>query len=151
MCIGTVLNCRSTRVNTAALIYHTLTQVITVKMTELQLHFMLHAKKWNTYVCVEKKSQLDATEWFIALIIHSTCFGHFYAHHQELETIRVITAYGVQCLGCWLLEVRCRAAGYVPRMRDVAWLELSNIPQPGHITCFPAPDPRQPATKHCTP
>ena len=37
-------------------------------------------------ICVEKKNQLDATEWFIALIIRSTYFGHFYAHHQELET-----------------------------------------------------------------
>jgi hypothetical protein len=32
----------------------------------------------------------------------------------------VITAYGVQCLGCWLSGVRCRAAGYVSRKRDVA-------------------------------
>ena len=32
----------------------------------------------------------------------------------------VITAYGVRCLGCWLLEVRCRAAGYAPGMRDFA-------------------------------
>ena len=38
---------------------------------------------------LEKENQLDATEWFIALIICSTCFGHFYA-------------CGVQCLvsGC---------------------------------------------------
>ena len=41
-------------------------------------------------ICVEKKTQLDATEWFIAHIICSTCFGHFYAHHQELETICVL-------------------------------------------------------------
>ena len=41
-------------------------------------------------ICVEKKTQLDATERFIALIICSTCFGHFYAHHQELETICVL-------------------------------------------------------------
>ena len=34
-----------------------------------------------------KENQLDATEWFIALVICSTCFGHLYAHHQELETI----------------------------------------------------------------
>ena len=55
-----------------------------------------------TELCVEKKNQLDATGWFIALIICSTCFGHFYAHHQELETMCVITAYGVHCLvaGC---------------------------------------------------
>ena len=51
-------------------------------------------------ICVEKKNQLDATEWFIALIICSTCFGHFYAHHQELETICVCvtTACGMRCL-----------------------------------------------------
>jgi len=41
-------------------------------------------------ICVEKKIHLDATEWFIALIICSTSFGHFYAHHQELETICVL-------------------------------------------------------------
>ena len=34
---------------------------------------------------VEIKCQLDATEGFIAdLIACSTCFGHHYAHHQEL-------------------------------------------------------------------
>ena len=40
--------------------------------------------------CVEKKNHLDVTECFIALMICSTCFGHFYAHHQELETICVL-------------------------------------------------------------
>ena len=40
--------------------------------------------------CVEKKNQLDVTECFIALMIRLTCFGHFYAHHQELETICVL-------------------------------------------------------------
>jgi len=40
--------------------------------------------------CVEKKNQLDATEWFTALIICSTCFGQFYSHHQEFETICVL-------------------------------------------------------------
>ena len=38
----------------------------------------------------EEKSQLDATECFIALIICSTCFGNFYAHHQEIETMCVL-------------------------------------------------------------
>jgi len=37
---------------------------------------------------VEIKCQLDATEVFIAdLITCSTCFGHHYAHHQELKSI----------------------------------------------------------------
>jgi len=41
-----------------------------------------------------QKSQLDATQWFIEFIIRSTCSGHYYAHHQELETIQVVTACG---------------------------------------------------------
>ena len=48
---------------------------------------------------VEIKCQLDATEVFIAdLIACSTCFGHHYAHHQELKSI-------IQ----WLLRVVFRA------------------------------------------
>ena len=46
-------------------------------------------------ICVEKKNQLDATEWFTALVICSTCFGHLYAHHQELETILVLLLHMV--------------------------------------------------------
>ena len=50
-------------------------------------------------LCVEIKCQLDATEVFIAdLIACSTCFGHHYAHHQELKSI-------IQ----WLLPVIFRA------------------------------------------
>ena len=37
---------------------------------------------------VEIKCQLDATEVFIAdPIACLTCFGHHYAHHQELKSI----------------------------------------------------------------
>ena len=37
---------------------------------------------------MEIKCQLDATEVFIAdLIACSTCYGHHYAHHQELKSI----------------------------------------------------------------
>jgi len=53
--------------------------------------------------CVEKKNQLDVTEIFIALMIRSTCFGHFYAHHQELETICVLLLPMV--CSVWLLVV----------------------------------------------
>ena len=42
----------------------------------------------NVMKPVEIKCQLDATEVFIAdLIACSTCFGHHYAHHQELKSI----------------------------------------------------------------
>jgi hypothetical protein len=37
-----------------------------------------------------EENQLDVTECFIALMIRSKCFGQFYAHHQELETIYVL-------------------------------------------------------------
>jgi len=38
-------------------------------------------------IYVEIKGQLDATDWFFIakLIVRSTCFGHHYAHHQELK------------------------------------------------------------------
>jgi hypothetical protein len=58
-------------------------------------------------IFVEKKTQLDATEWFIALIIWSTCFGHFYDHHQELETICVLLPPMV----CSALVAGCRRSG----------------------------------------
>ena len=56
----------------------------------------LHSIYWKVicrmqrFIFVQKKNQRDATEWFIALIIFSTFFGHFYAHHQELETIQSV-------------------------------------------------------------
>jgi len=48
------------------------------------------------------KCQLDATDsFFIAdLIACSTCFGHHYAHHQELKSIiQVAAVCGVWCFG----------------------------------------------------
>jgi hypothetical protein len=39
----------------------------------------------------EEENQLDATQYFIELVIGSTCFGHHYAHPQELETIPLVT------------------------------------------------------------
>ena len=48
----------------------------------------------SLYMCREG-NQLDATECFIALIVCSTCFGHLYAYHQELETILVLLPHMV--------------------------------------------------------
>ena len=50
-----------------------------------------------------EENQLDVTECFIALMIRSTCFGHFYAHHQEFETICVLLPPLV--CSAWLLVV----------------------------------------------
>jgi len=33
----------------------------------------------------------DTTYYFIMLMLGSTCFGHHYAHHQELTTIGLVT------------------------------------------------------------
>jgi len=53
------------------------------------------------------KNQLDATYYFIVLLIGSTCFGHYYAQHQELATIMLITKLVVSFLVCCRLEVSC--------------------------------------------
>ena len=75
-------------------------------------------------ICLEKKNQLDATESFIAIIICPTCFGHFYAHHQELETICVLLPTMV--CSAWLLVVggQVQAAGCASRKRNVAYYSL---------------------------
>jgi len=50
---------------------------------------------------VEIKRQLDATDDIIAdFIACSTCFGQYYAHHQELEGItQMFAACGIWCFG----------------------------------------------------
>ena len=42
-----------------------------------------------------EENQLDATEWISALVICSACFGHLYAHHQEIENILVLLPHMV--------------------------------------------------------
>ena len=69
------------------------------------LHDIFKGGRGNSlFKCVEKKNQLDTTEWFITLIICSTCFGHFCVYHQELETICVLLPPMV----CSALVAGCR-------------------------------------------
>ena len=99
----------------------------------------------------EEKNQLDATEWFIALLICSTWFGHFYAHHQEFETICVLLPPVV----CSALVAGCRRSGAGSRLcvRDegCCTTESSNIHHPERIACclHLTSDNQQP--RHCTP
>jgi len=46
----------------------------------------------------------------------------------------VVTAYGVQCVGCWWSAVRCRAAGYASGMREAAQAAslIADHQQPRH-------------------
>ena len=70
---------------------------------------------------MEIKCQLDATEVFIAdLIVCSTCFGHHYAHHQELKSIIQWLLRVVFCAVVFMLLVRCGAEGYVSGLEDAA-------------------------------
>ena len=48
-------------------------------------------------------------ECFIALMTFSTCLGHFYAHHQELQTICVLLPPMV--CSAWLLVVGGQVQG----------------------------------------
>ena len=68
---------------------------------------------------MEIKCQLDATEAFIAdLIACLTCFGHHYAHHQELKSIiRWLLAVVFRVVVSKLL-VWCGAEGCVSGLQD---------------------------------
>jgi hypothetical protein len=56
-------------------------------------------------VITEVKNQQDATYHFIVLLIVSKCFGHCYAHHQEIATIMLIITLVVLLLGCYRLNM----------------------------------------------
>jgi len=69
---------------------------------------------------LKNKNQIEATYYFIVLLIGSTCFGHYYAHNQELTTIMLITTLVVSFLGCCRLAFRCRQAGVVSGLQFIA-------------------------------
>ena len=78
-------------------------------------------EKWNILIYVEIKCQLDATEVLIAaLIARSTCFGHHYAHHQELKSIIQWLLPVVFRAVVFKLLVWCEAEGYVSGLQDAA-------------------------------
>ena len=66
---------------------------------------------------MEIKCQLDATEVFIAC---STCFGHHYAHYQELKSIIEWLLPVVFRAVVFKLLVWCGAEGYVSGLQDAA-------------------------------
>ena len=71
---------------------------------------------------VETKCQLDATEVCIAVLIAcSTCFGHHYAHHQELNSIIQWLLPVVFRAVVFKLLVWCGAEGYVSGLQDACW------------------------------
>ena len=78
---------------------------------------------------MEIKCQLDATEVFIGdLIAFSTCFGHQYAHHQELKSIIQWLLPVVFLAVVFKLLVWCGAEGYVSCLQDAA--------TEGYVSCL---------------
>ena len=74
---------------------------------------------------MEIKCELGATQVFIAdLIACSTCFGHHYAHHQELKNIIQRLLPVVFGAVVFKLLVWCGAEGYVSSLQDAALLAL---------------------------
>ena len=62
----------------------------------VHLSIILATEQLNAHILKRREeNQLGATECFIAIIICSTCFGHSYAHHQELKTILVLLPHVV--------------------------------------------------------
>jgi hypothetical protein len=66
--------------------------------------------------------------FFIAdLVACSTCFGHHYAYHQELESIiQLVAACGIWCL-VFMLLVWCGAECCVSGLRPVVSVMLISV------------------------
>ena len=78
-----------------------------------------------SYQYVEIKCQLDTTEVFIAdLIACSTCFGHHYAHHQDLKSIIQWLLLVVFRAVVFKLLVWCGTEGYVSGLQDACWFTV---------------------------
>ena len=75
-------------------------------------------------------------------MIYSTCFGHLYAHHQELETIFVLLPHMV----CNALVAGGRRSGARQQAMRLGWDNLFDKSN-RHIACCSAPDHRPLATK----
>ena len=65
------------------------------------------------------KDQLDVTCYFISFLMCSTCFGHYYIHHQELATIllnyqigRIVLGSMCAVVSVWLGWSGVRVAGW---------------------------------------
>ena len=55
------------------------------------------------------------------LIARSTCFGHRYAHHQELESIiQVVAACRIWCFGCSLQTTQPSAPHHTDNLKTKA-------------------------------
>jgi len=80
------------------------------------------------------KNQLDAPCYFIVLLIDSTCFGHYYAHHQELATVMLFTTLVVSFLVCctiyWglgVIRLECPGCRHTLRICNTYCLSAATV------------------------
>jgi len=78
-----------------------------LRCSDYEPHLMFIGPCIITVITEESKNQLDATCYFIVLLIGSTCFEHYYAHHQELAAMMFFTTLVVSFLVFCRSEVRC--------------------------------------------
>ena len=64
---------------------------MSVTSYQVKIDSLIKTKIFSKMSYLRNKIQLDATYYFIILMLGSTCFGHRYAHHQELTTIALVT------------------------------------------------------------
>jgi len=85
-------------------------------------HALLSDVYWTVHHCDNWriKNQLDVTYYFIVLLIGSTCFGHYYAHHQELTTMKLITTLVVFFLVCFSLQPGHYSSPTTPNLQHTA-------------------------------
>ena len=91
------------------LLYEEMSEILSYMCICIHVKYPFFYVYWIVHHCNNWRirNQLDTTVYFIVLLICSICFGHYYAHHQELATMMLITTLVVSFLVCCRLEVRC--------------------------------------------
>ena len=124
------------------LIFSTMSEAFLILIISSDIITRVHRSLICVCPCIiiiwEEENQLDATKCF-ELVICSTCFGHVYAHRQELTTILLV--WHVAC-NSRLLVVRRSGAGQQAMCPGLGKLFdlVEQLPHPGRIACCLSPD-----------
>ena len=66
---------------------------------EISFHWAFHFFTNFPIICRNKMPTICNKGFIADLIACSTCFGHHYVHHQELEYYTVVAPCGISCCG----------------------------------------------------
>ena len=102
-------------------------EILKTSFIDIKEHVYVMTSVYSTAGCLQtmflcgNKMPTRCNRGFIAdLIACSTCFGHHYAHHQELKSIIQWLLPMVFRAVIFKLPVRCGAEGYVSGLQDAA-------------------------------